>query len=219
MQSALRVFIGVDERQPIALTGAAMSTWHNAKGRVSVEPINLSFLPITIRGLTQFTHARYMVPWMCGYEGVAVFIDGDVIVHGDICELAALADLACAVSVAQHVARFEWPSVMVFNCEKCTQLTPEYVQAGNGPGLEWSKPLGRLPREWNHCVLYEPHTEDAKLVHFTAGLPCWPETKASPHADKWEATMRWAHSTVSWQALMGKSVHVDKVRMLNEPVV
>jgi hypothetical protein len=214
----VRVFIGVDERQPIALTGAAMSIWHHCKARVSVEPINLSFLPITIRGLTQFTHARYMVPWMCGYEGVSIFIDGDVIVRGDICELAKLADPEAPVSVAQHVARFEWPSVMVFNNWRCKGLTPEYVQSGRGPTLEWSNPIGLLPPEWNHAVLYESHREDAKLVHFTAGIPCWPETNSSPHTDKWHEEMRWAHSSVSWENLMGGSVHRSKVEELNTSI-
>jgi len=214
----LRVFIGVDARQPVAFTVCASSVLRHAKSRVSVEPTRIDWLPgFTRRGLTDFTFLRYMVPWMCGYEGVAVFMDGDIIVRADINDLVALADPLAPVSVAKHVARFEWPSVMVFRNDKCRALSFEYV---NNPltapqSLEWAKTIGELPSEWNHAILWEPHKEDAKLLHFTCGLPAWPETERSPHAGKWQEEWSYANSQCSWGDLMGKSVHVEKIKALN----
>jgi hypothetical protein len=213
--TALRVFVGADPRQPLAYTVCASSIMRHAKLPVIVQPIGLypDWLPgFTRRGLTSFTQARYLVPSLCDFEGVAIFMDGDIIVRGDVNELAAHGG-DCAVSVAQHVARFEWPSVMVFNNAKCRALTHEYVndQTTKPHMLDWSQPLGCLPPEWNHCVGYEPHREDAKLIHFTAGIPCWPETAGSPHAEKWQEEVKHAFGTVSWAALMGNSVHAKMV--------
>lgn len=219
MTEPLRVFIGVDEKQPVALTVCAASVWRNAKQRVSIEPIRMDWMPgFTRRGLTQFTYARYGVPWMCDYRGTAIFMDGDILVHGDVNELAALADPLAAVSVATHLARFEWPSVMVFNNALCDQLTPKYINnpSTNPASLEWAGRIGNLPPKWNHAVLYDEHVEDASLIHFTCGLPGWPETRKSPHAEKWMRELRLATSQCSWQELMGTSVHVERVAALNK---
>jgi len=210
----LRVFIGTDDRQPLAFTVCASSILRHAKKRVAIEKVGPDWIPgFTRNGLTTFTFRRYLVPWLCGYKGTAIFMDGDIIVSGDVNELATAADSECAVSVAKHVARFEWPSVMVFQNDKCRALTFEHVNdpASKPHALGWSDPIGTLPPEWNHCVGYEPHREDAKLVHFTAGLPCWPETEKCPHAEKWREELNYALSTVSWYDLMSTSVHAELV--------
>lgn len=144
-------------------------------------------------------------------------MDGDIVVRADVNELAdiALADDSKAVFVAKHVARFEWPAVMVFNNWRCRALTPEYVSTNHPQSLEWAgdhNMIGELPKEWHHVVGYEPHNEGAKLIHYTAGIPCWPETKNCPHSDKWWDEFKYQNSTVSWEDLMGQSVHRDLVK-------
>ena len=213
--SPLRVFVGADPRQPLAYSVCASSVLRHAGKRVSVEPIGLyDWVPgFTRRGLTSFSLIRYLCPMLCNYEGISIFMDGDIVVRGDVNELAKCLKEHEAVAVAQHIARFEWPSVMVFNNAKCMDLTFEYV---NNPetapqSLKWAKTLGLIPPEWNHCVGYEPHNEAAKLIHFTCGLPCWPETKECPHSDKWWDEFKYANSTVSWNDLMSTSVHRDLV--------
>lgn len=211
----LRVFVGMDERQPLAYTVCRSSIERHAKSRVLVEPIRFDWIPgMKRRGLTQFTFARYMVPWLCGYEGRAIFMDGDIIVRADVHELAESIQEGEVAAVAKHVARFEWPSVMVFSNWRCKALTLEYVndEANKPHSLEWAAPLGTLPEEWNHCVGYEDHREDAKLIHFTAGIPCWKETDGSPHAEKWAEEFQHSVGTVSWEALMGRSVHAPMVK-------
>lgn len=143
-------------------------------------------------------------------------MDGDIVVRADVNELAdyALRDPHKAVFVAKHVARFEWPAVMVFNNHLCKALTPEYVndQSVMPQALGWAEgDIGELPKEWHHCVGYEPHNESAKLIHYTAGISCWPETRDCPHSDKWWDEFKYANSTVSWDDLMGSSVHRDLV--------
>lgn len=208
----MRVFIGYDSRQPLAYTVAASSVLRHAKGRVQVEPLRLDWLPITRRGLTEFTFSRYLVPWLCDFRGPALFLDGDVVARADVRELVDLSDPSMAVSVVQGARRFEWPSLMLFRCDHawCTDLTPELIEDPTfaPQTLEWAQPrLGALPAEWNHCVGYDAPRSDAKLIHYTAGIPCWPETKNCDAAAAWHEEARHALSTVSWEELMGQSVH------------
>lgn len=210
----LRVFIGVDPRQPIAYTVARASIEEHASRPVAITALKLSQLPITRRGLTDFTFARYLVPWLCEFEGHALFVDADILARGDINELPWGAPEPVSVvmhsSVLKHGERvgvaFERPSVMLFNCSLCTMLTPEYVQNGKPHSLEWANPVGELPHEWNYLVGYDSGSE-AKIAHFTMGIPCFEETSRDEFADEWAAIAQRAQMSCSWEEIMGTSVH------------
>ncbi len=206
-----RVFVGADPRQAVGYNVLQHSIHQHAKGRVLVEPLILSKLPITRRGLTEFTFSRYLVPWLCEYDGVAIFMDADIVVTGDVTELAAQADGISAVQVMQAQAKFEWPSVMLFNNANCRILTPEWIDdEANKPSALTFGTLGSFSAEWNHCVGYaEP--KDAKLYHYTQGLPCWYETRGLPEDKHWLEAHAAMNHTVSWKELMGNSVHARPV--------
>ncbi len=91
----LRVFIGFDKRQPVAFQVAAHSVWKNTD-RVSIERLTLEGIPGFKRtGLTEFTYSRFLVPWLCGFRGHAIFADAsDMLMLGDVAELDALFDEA-----------------------------------------------------------------------------------------------------------------------------
>ena len=74
---------------------------------------------------------------------MAIFMDADIVVTGDVAELAAQADGMHAVQVMHDQPRFEWPSVMVFNNALCRELTPEFVNEPKNRllDLEWG-PVG-----------------------------------------------------------------------------
>jgi hypothetical protein len=209
----LRVFIGVDERQPLAYTVAAHSVQFNASKPVAVTPLIQSQLPVKRRGLTSFTFTRYLVPWLCGFEGHALFMDADTLCMGDVAALPW--DAPNAVSVVKHEEAalhpgfqlaFERTSVMLFNCAQCKALTPEYIETGRPHTLEWASSIGQLPPAWNHLVGYDTPS-DAHLAHFTMGIPCFPETSGDEYAQPWMDTAQRATSTVSWAEIMGNSVH------------
>lgn len=212
-----RIFIGADERQPIAFNVAQHSIYDHASIPVSVTRLAIETLPVKRRGLTSFTFTRYLAPWLCGYEGYALFADADVLFRADIAELAALKPDA-AVSVVPHTSVvkhgetvstvFERNAVMLFNCAKCKNLTPEYISDGAPNKLpEWAESIGELPKEWNHLVGYDPPNPNAKIAHFTMGIPCFPQTKDDEFGDEWRATQRAMNGTVSWEQIMGNSVH------------
>jgi hypothetical protein len=48
-------------------------------------------------------------------------------------------------------------------------------------GIDWLSEdlIGDLPREWNHLVGYDAPRSDAKLVHYTQGMPIFEETPAA----------------------------------------
>jgi thiol-disulfide isomerase/thioredoxin len=212
----LKVMIGTDPRQPVAWVVLANSIARHSSVPVEIVPLVLKQLPITRRGMTEFTMSRFLTPWLTGFRGRAVFLDADMIVTRDIADLFNSFDYSKSVYVMQDQPRFEWPSMMAFNCGNCQKLTPEFVQdEKNGLfDLSWADHgIGTLPKEWNHCVSYAEPREDAKLVHFTAGLPIWPETSGQnghPEDNLWLKEAKIAVSSCSYKDLMGGSVHAQR---------
>lgn len=209
----LRIFIGTDERQPIAYNVLQYSIMDNASVPVSITPLVLRTLPISRTGLTQFTYSRYLVPYLCNYEGQALFLDADMIVDADIAELFKLADPNCGASVVKKIPSFESMSLMLFNCEKCKRLTPELIQNETPQALgQWSDGgIGELPFEWNYCVGYDHEDIKPKLIHYTAGIPIWAETRNSKFAERFHHyTNKMLYST-GYAELMAGSVHHAKV--------
>lgn len=208
----LRVFIGTDPRQPIAWNVLSNSINRHSSKPVSITPLSLKTLPITRMGLTQFTFSRFLVPYLCGFKGTALFLDADMVVTGDIADLFAQADGVSSVQVNKQQAKFEWPSAMLFDCELCTDLTPEYVQDSRNVLFDfaWAKHVGEFSPEWNKAVGYAAPGLDAKLYHFTKGIPVWRETRGNVEDVVFHEAFKHMVSTCSHAELMGNSVHVQK---------
>lgn len=210
------IFIGYDQRQPVAFHVAAHSIQTRASRPVAVVRLQLDQLPVKRRGLTEFTYSRFLVPWLCGFQGLSLFVDADILCRADVAELFALAaqQPEADVLVVKNPRRFEWASLMLFNNARCRRLTPDFVaDATNGLlDLKWATSIGALPAGWNQLVGYDAPNPQAKLVHFTQGVPCWPETADSEHAQEWLRMAECLASTVPFAELMGQSVHVDHVK-------
>jgi putative alpha-1,2-mannosidase len=207
----LNVFIGYDPRQPLAYNVLQHSIFRHASVPVSITALKLDQLPISRRGLTEFTFSRFLVPYLCCYGGPAVFMDADVVVTGDIAELFAQSDTQYAVQVMQNQPQFEWPSVMLFNCYQAKKLTPEWVgDVANKPFKldSWGK-VGTFSDEWNHCVGYAEPRTNAKLYHYTQGIPIWNETRGLPEDAAWIEEYQLMTKTCGWSELMGGSVHAE----------
>ena len=206
-----RIFIGRDPRQPVAASVLAQSLYMHASAALAVTMLDMRWLPIRRCGLTTFTFTRYLVPWMCHYEGWALFLDADMLARADVTKLWDLRESRYDVMLVKNRIRCEWPSLMMFNCENCHRLTPEWVEdEKNQPAaLQWAKEIGELPTEWNHAIGYDPRNSDAKMAHFTQGVPVWKETKGSEFAEEWWAVARQMASSVEHHELMGRSVHVQ----------
>jgi len=163
-------------------------------------------------GSNAFIYSRFLVPHLMGYKGWAIFADGDMLCRYDIADLWNRQDDDKAVMVAKHnyttkhkmkyigtsmethnmdYPRKNWSSVILWNCGHPANraLTPEYVMASTGSKLHRfehlkDKEIGDLPLEWNWLAEeYEP--KDAKLIHYTLGVPVFKEYANSPYADEW----------------------------------
>jgi hypothetical protein len=70
------------------------------------------------------------------------------------------------------------------------KLTPEFVSQQTGAFLhrfQWldDSRIAELPKEWNWlCDEYE-HNDNAKLLHYTLGTPCFEDYKDADHAHEW----------------------------------
>lgn len=208
----LRVFIGYDARQPIAYNVLQHSIISQSSEPVAITPLIIDQLECKRTGLTPFTFSRFMVPHLCDYEGWALFLDIDMVVKDDIAKLFALCDDRYAVMVSKNNLKFEWASAMLFNCAKNKILTPDYIRQANGlHGISWvpESEVGSLPGEWNVLVGYDEPIDKPKLIHYTQGIPLFPETRGCDYAKDWELALNNANTALSWTELMGNSVHAE----------
>ena len=209
-----KVFIGYDERQAISYTALQQSILETASLPVSVTPLILSTLPITRRGLTPFTFSRFLVPWLCDYQGHALFLDADMFLVSDICEMTQYFNDDHAISVVRSIAQFEQSSVMLFNNAhpKNKTLTPEYIQntEENMHALSWldNSDVGEMDGKWNQLVGYQECQGETGNLHFTMGVPAFPETSTTDFRNIWtDCAKRAVSVTNSWGEIMGPSVH------------
>lgn len=207
----LRVFLGFDPRQPVALQVLAHSIYTRASGPVSITPLVLKQLPNKRRGLTEFSMSRYQVPHLCDYEGQAIFMDADMLCLTDIYELVDICRQNASVCVVKNKLRYEWPSLMYFHNALCTRLTIDLIEHGTPQDLAWAEAVGEIPAAYNHLVGYDAPRKDAKICHFTQGIACFDETKDCEYSAEWNAELQACNSTVAWSDIMGGSVHAEAV--------
>lgn len=158
---------------------------------------------------TDFALTRFLVPWLSEHKDLAIFIDCDMLVRCDIRKMLKYADDQCAVSCVKHemprktstkmdgcwqlpYARKNWSSVMLWNLRHPAfqKFTLSQVNTLRGLDLHqftWLKDdeIGELPAEWNHLVGVDVPRPDAKIVHFTLGIPTMRGYENCEYADEW----------------------------------
>ncbi len=167
-------------------------------------------------GTNGFTMSRFLIPALCDFAGTAIFADGaDMVCRGDLADLDALRDPQYAVQVVKHdyVSRHDrkyrgtrmearnemyprknWCSLMLINCAH-----PAWREMTPGAVARWTLAellqlrflpdalVGSLPLQWNWlCDEYGP-SSDAKILHWTAGIPGFPAYADAPMAPAWRS--------------------------------
>ena len=208
------VFVGYDPREAIAYHTCVNSIIRNSSQPVAIVPVALNlfrdYSETHTDGSNHFIYTRFLVPYLMDYQGWAIFIDGDMIVRGDIAELWNLKDYRQDAMVVKHdyktrrtekylgnanedYPRKNWSSVILWNCNALRNkiLTPEFVQKSTGAFLHrfsWidDERLGELPPEWNWLDVEYEWNPMAKLVHYTLGTPCFHEfADQGDFSDEW----------------------------------
>lgn len=215
----IRLFAGFDPREEVGYHAFCSSVIHQCSEPVSIAPLHLAGLGKVYSagqrdGSNAFAFSRFLIPYLLGYSGMAIFMDGaDMVVRGDLAELARRFDPFKAVQVVQHsyqtrhprkyvgtgmeadnrdYPRKNWSSVMLINCAHYAwrRLTPSVVESMSGADLHRfgfieERFIGELPAVWNWLVDEYGPSNDAKVLHWTAGIPAFEHYNDAPMAAEW----------------------------------
>lgn len=213
MKDIIPIFIGYDPREAVAYHTCVNSIIRHATQPVAIHPVALNLFAEYKEthgdNSNHFVYTRFLVPWLMHWSGWAIFIDGDMIVRDDIAKLWNLRQSNKDVMVVKHdyktrmpvkymgaknedYPRKNWSSVILWNCSSFPnrKLTPEFIQNATGSLLHrftWldDDRIGSLPVEWNWLPDEFGPNENAKLLHYTLGTPCFNEFKDTPMAEVW----------------------------------
>lgn len=230
------VWIGYDPREAGAYAVARESAHHHLKQQVPIYGVVLDVLKAhglytrptsKIAGVlydqisdapmaTEFACSRFLVPHLAG-DGLALFMDADVLVRKNLDAIFALADPSKAVMVVKHnhqpistvkmdgqvqttYARKNWSSVCLFNCDHPANKALDLALVNSVAGRDLHRfcwltddEIGELPVTWNWLAGHSDPEVDPAIVHFTDGIPTIPGYEAAPYADEWRAELaRWA---------------------------
>lgn len=214
----IRMFVGYDAREAVAFHTFVQSVIEHSSAPVSFTPLALNTLTDHYveqhgDGSNQFIYSRFMVPFLCGFMGWAIFADGDMLCREDIAKLWRMRDSSKAVQVVKHnyrtkaplkylgatnedYPRKNWSSLILFNCGHPAnqRLQPEVVMGSSGAYLhrfQWldDQLIGDIPLGWNWLVDEYAHNNWAALVHYTLGTPCFKEYRDCDMAEEWYDTL------------------------------
>lgn len=216
----ITIFIGYDAKETIAYHVCVNSIIRHSTHPLNIVPLSLNLLSDYEETHTdasnQFAYTRFLIPYLMDYKGYAIFIDGDMVLQEDITNLYKLFDSSYAVQVVKHdyktkrstkylgaknedYPRKNWSSVVIWNCAhtKNKKLTTDFVQTASGSQLHrftWldDADIGTLPVEWNWLADEYGENQNAKLIHYTLGTPCFEEFANTPMSELWHAELKLA---------------------------
>ena len=209
----IKIYIGFDQREAIVYHTFCQSLINNASLPLEITPLSLKSLS-NYREThndksNDFVYSRFLVPYLNDFDGWAIYADGDMICQADIKELFELRDESKAVMVVKHdyktkektkyfgnknedYPKKNWSSVVLWNCRhpKHIILTPDFISAQSGKFLHrfsWldERDIGGLPLNWNWLAIEYDKNPQAKLIHYTLGVPCLKDYQDTDMADIW----------------------------------
>jgi lipopolysaccharide biosynthesis glycosyltransferase len=196
----------------------AASIYRQSSRPVAIVPVNLA----NLKGIfnrardpkqsNDFSFSRFLVPYLCNYEGQGIFFDCDQMLRTDIAEIFSVIDEqpGKAVYVVKHTyeprddikylntvqykyPRKNWSSVVLWNCghQKNRIITPQFINISDGLKLHrftWleDNEIGELDLRWNWLVgEYDQPPKDVKNVHWTVGGPYFDEYANANFSQEW----------------------------------
>jgi lipopolysaccharide biosynthesis glycosyltransferase len=205
-----RIFVGYDPTQDVAFEVLKFSLEKHASEPLEIHKIDADSIPggwqreLDPLQSTPFTYTRFLVPYLCDYEGIALFMDSDMLALGDITELFQLDMDGLALRVRQHdyqptattkmggkvqtaYPRKNWSSLMLMNNPLLHAWTKQAAETQTGAWLHRFEPIpdeqiGDISPEWN---VLDHMTGPTKLLHYTSGGPWLPGCENADHADLW----------------------------------
>lgn len=209
----INLFCGYDPREAVGFHVFVHSVLKHASVPVNIIALDNRGLP---QGSNCFTLSRFLVPYLMGFSGHAIFADAsDMLCQSDIAELDSLFDSKYAVQVVKHAdyttrhpvkyigtelecknrdyTRKNWASLMLINCEhrNWRDMTPDLISRSMPLSLlqlNWAQ-VGELPPWWNVLADEGHDTDNAAILHWTAGIPAFTHYHDAPCADAWHDSL------------------------------
>ncbi len=225
----LRIFLGTDESQIVAHRVLEYSIRKSASVPVEVTPMLDWPHPVPRspenKPRTTFSFCRFMIPEACGYRGRALYLDADMIVLGDVAELAELPFGDRRVLCTAPAPTGAWDghpapylgarsvAVMLLDCDHLRWKVDEIVAGLDEGRYTYAQLLSEvcivppaeiadgIPPEWNELERFEPGR--TKLLHYTV-VPTQPwKNDDNPLAELW---MGWYREAVEAGAVPPEEV-------------
>lgn len=212
MDKSIRLFAGYDEREAVGFHTFVSSVLRRSSQLVQITALSEMGMG---HGSNAFTKSRFLAPYLCGFQGHAVYLDGsDMLCLDDIANLDSLFDPQFAVQVVKHpeyqslhdrkyvgtpmeceqstYKRKNWASAMLINCEHpaWSGMTPAGIARHKAIDLLQFRfledfEIGEMPPEWNVLVDEGQDDTNAKVCHFTAGIPSFPHYRNVRRSKDW----------------------------------
>jgi len=209
----VKIYIGFDQRESVAYHTFVQSLIDHASIPLDITPLAVKTLKGYEEKhedkSNDFVYSRFLTPFLNDFKGWAIFVDGDMICQTDIKELLDLRDNSKALQVVKHdyktkanqkylgninqdYPRKNWSSVILWNCAhpKHKLLTPDFIANESGKYLHrfsWleDSEIGELPKEWNWLATEYPNNDQANIIHYTLGTPCFKDYRNTEMSDIW----------------------------------
>ena len=209
----VKIYIGFDQRESVAYHTFVQSLIDHASIPLDITPLAVKTLKGYEEKhedkSNDFVYSRFLTPFLNDFKGWAIFVDGDMICQTDIKELLDLRDNSKALQVVKHdyktkanqkylgninqdYPRKNWSSVILWNCAhpKHKLLTPDFIANESGKYLHrfsWleDSEIGGLPKEWNWLATEYPNNDQANIIHYTLGTPCFKDYRDTEMSDIW----------------------------------
>ena len=209
----VKIYIGFDQRESVAFHTFVQSLIDHASIPLDITPLAVKTLKGYEEKhkdkSNDFVYSRFLTPFLNDFKGWAIFVDGDMICQTDIKELLDLRDGSKALQVVKHdyktkanqkylgninqdYPRKNWSSVILWNCAhpKHKLLTPDFIANESGKYLHrfsWleDSEIGGLPKEWNWLATEYPNNDQANIIHYTLGTPCFKDYRDTEMSDIW----------------------------------
>jgi lipopolysaccharide biosynthesis glycosyltransferase len=213
----IRVFVGADRSQQLAISVLEYSIKRHTTADVEVIPMVDLDMPVPVdprnRQRTGFSFSRFCIPKLAGYSGRAIYMDADMQVFSDIRELWNLPFQGRKILVQHEVKhldetlrltnaptkRVKQCAVMLLDCGRLEWDIAEIVQHLDNGDYTYEQLMYELcllpedevgydvPFEWNSLEHFDAQT---RLIHYTdMGTQPWVST-VNPNGGLWIAEVR-----------------------------
>jgi len=194
MQDVVRIFVGADRSQALAVKVLEHSIRRHST--LPVEVVPMVDLPIRqpkdIRNgqRTGFSFSRFCIPQLAGYRGKAIYMDADMLVFKDIRTLWEIPFDGAKVVIQQEVKhqdsttkkygappiRRKQCAVMLLDCSRLDWKIEDIIDGFDRDQYSYERLMYELcilaedeikygvPFEWNSLEYYGPETS---LIHYT----------------------------------------------------